>query len=83
MNAKTFSIAKLKAGLSSIVAEVARGGEVIITDHNRAVARLVPVYRVPPLPKVDVKAILELPSIRLPRGAKGSAQLIREIRDAK
>lgn len=79
---KTYSIAKLKDGLSSIVAEVARGGEVLITDHNRPVARLVPVSRLPPLPKVDISRILKGTPIKYKRRPKLSvAQLIRQIRD--
>lgn len=81
MNARSCSIAKLKAGLSSIIGEVAEGGEIVVTDHNKAVARIVPVSRVPPLPRVDVAALLELPSVRLRPGSLGSAGLVRAIRD--
>ncbi len=80
---KTYSIAKLKDGLSSIVADVAKGGEVLITDHNRPVARLVPVSRIAPLPKINLARLRAIKPIKLPRGAKSSTQIIRELRDAQ
>ncbi len=81
MSAKSCSIAKLKAGLSSIIGEVAGGGEIVITDHNKAVARIVPVSRVPMLPHVDVAALFEAPPVKLRPGSPGSAKLVRSIRD--
>lgn len=81
VNTRSCSIAKLKAGLSSIIGEVAVGGEIVITDHNTAVARIVPVSRIPPLPRVDVAAFLEVPSVKLRPGSRGSAGLVRAIRD--
>lgn len=81
MSAKTFSIARLKAGLSSIIGEVAGGGEVVVTDHNKAVARIVPVSRVPPLPRVDVAAVLEGPPVKLRPGSPDTARLVRALRD--
>lgn len=45
MNPKSYSIAKLKAGLSSIIGEAACGVEIVVTDHNKAVARIVPASR--------------------------------------
>ena len=81
MSAKSYSIAKLKAGLSSIIGEVAGGGEIVVTDHNKAVARLVPVSRVPPLPRIDVAALFEAPPVKLRPGGLDSARLVRTIRD--
>ena len=79
---KTYSIAKLKDGLSSIVADVAKGAEVVITDHNRPVARLVPVSRIPPLPKVDLSRIMKGLPIKYKRRPKlSAAQLVRQMRD--
>ncbi len=78
---RSYSIAKLKAGLSSALADVARGGEIVITDHNRPVARIVPVSRVPPLPDCDPKTLLRSPPLPLRRGAKSSAALVRRMRD--
>ncbi len=81
MNKKSYSIAKLKAGLSSIIGEVASGGEIVVTDHNKAVARIVPVNRIPPLPRGDVSAFLKTPSVKLRPGGLSAAALIRAIRD--
>ncbi|MBI3298890.1 MAG: type II toxin-antitoxin system prevent-host-death family antitoxin [Elusimicrobia bacterium] len=79
---KVYSIARLKDGLSSIVAEVAKGAEVVVTDHNRPVARIVPISRVPPLPAGDLSRLREAKPLRLGRRAKlSSAQLVRRIRD--
>ncbi|MEK7382949.1 MAG: type II toxin-antitoxin system prevent-host-death family antitoxin [Elusimicrobiota bacterium] len=79
---KTYSIARLKDGLSSIVADVAQGAEVVITDHNRPVARIVPVSRVPSLPACDLSRLRASKPLRLGRKAKlSSAQLVRRIRD--
>lgn len=81
MNAKSYSIAKLKAGLSSIIGEVAGGGEILVTDHNKAVARIVPVSRVPPLPRIDAAAVLEGPLVQLRPGSPSSARIVRALRD--
>lgn len=81
MNSKSYSIAKLKAGLSSIIGEVAGGGEIVVTDHNKAVARIVAVSRVPSLPRADVAALFESPPVKLRPGSPGSARLVRAIRD--
>lgn len=81
MNRKTFSIAQLKAGLSSIIADVSRGHEIVVTDHNRAVARLVSVNRVPALPRAGVPDIFDAEPFRLKPGSPDSGALIRSIRD--
>jgi prevent-host-death family protein len=79
---KSYSIARLKDGLSSIVADVAMGAEVLVTDHNRPVARIVPVSRVPPLPACDLSRLRAIKPFRLGRKAEHySAQLVRRIRD--
>lgn len=83
MNSKSYSIAKLKAGLSSIVREVAGGREVVVTDHNKAVARIVPVSRVPPLPHGEVSALFATPPVKLRPGSPGSAQIVSALRDAE
>lgn len=81
MREKSYSIAKLKAGLSSIIGEVAGGGEIVVTDHNKAVARIVPVSRVPPLPRGEVAALFACPPVPLRKGSPGSAALVRALRD--
>lgn len=81
MSLRSFSIAKLKAGLSSILADVARGHEILITDHNKPVARLSSVRRLPALPKGEGKKFLSQPPVPLRKGAISSADLIRRLRD--
>lgn len=81
MISKSYSIAKLKAGLSSIIGEAAAGWEVVVTDHNKAVARIVPMSRVPALPRVDIAPIFETPPVKLRPGGLGAARLVRAIRD--
>lgn len=36
-------VAKLKASLSAYLAQVKAGGQVIVTEHGRPIARLVPI----------------------------------------
>lgn len=81
MELTRYSIAKLKAGLSSILADVARGEEIVVTDHNRPVARIVSMRRLTPLPRVDMDALRSIKPIALRKGARTSDELIRELRD--
>jgi prevent-host-death family protein len=39
---KRLSIQALKSGLSAAIAEAEAGGTILVTRHNRAVARLIP-----------------------------------------
>ncbi len=78
---KIYNVAKAKARLSSLLKEVAAGQEIIITDHNRPVAKIVSVSKIPPLPLGDVVKILEWKPIPLKKGALSSSQLIRKLRD--
>lgn len=81
MESARYSIAKLKAGLSSILADVARGEEIVVTDHNRPVAKIVSMRRLTPLPRVDLDALRSIKPIPLKKGARSSADLIRQLRD--
>jgi prevent-host-death family protein len=40
---KTAGIREARQGLSSLVAEVQKGREIVLTEHGRPVARLVPL----------------------------------------
>jgi prevent-host-death family protein len=40
---KTAGIREARQGLSSLVAEVRKGREIVLTEHGRPVARLVPL----------------------------------------
>ncbi len=81
MGTRKYSIAGLKAGLSSILADVARGTEVVVTDHNRPVARIVSIRRLPALPKADIPGLLAHRPLPLKQGAPRSAELVRRLRD--
>jgi prevent-host-death family protein len=81
MQPRSYSIAKLKASLSSILAEVARGREVLVTDHNRPVARLTSLRRLPPLPAGEKDSLLAERPVPLKKGATSSAELVRRLRD--
>jgi prevent-host-death family protein len=45
---KTAGIREARQGLSSLVAEVRKGREIVLTEHGRAVARLTPVQNEAP-----------------------------------
>lgn len=81
METRLYSIAKLKAGLSSILADVANGQEALVTDHNKPVARLVSVRRLPPLPEGALAGFLSEEAVPLKRGARASVELVRRLRD--
>lgn len=81
---KSYNVGKLKAHLSSILAEVVSGQEVIVTDHNKPVAKLVPLRRVPPLPQVSkdqINVLLKRPPYKLKKGALSNVELVRELRE--
>ena len=77
----TYSIAHLKAHLSALLRDVGDGQELIITEHNKPVAKLVALRRLPPLPKIDPKTLSKIKPIPLKKGARSSAALIRQMRD--
>jgi len=88
MTAQTIGLFEAKAHLSELVARAEQGDEVIITRHNRPVARLVPVQ---PVAAADrrkrKKAIEQLLALRAEfrdRGqAMSSEEIVRSIRDMR
>lgn len=76
-----YSVVTFKAKLAQILKEIFRGEEVIITDHNRPVAKVTSVRRFPALPHFDVKHVLNIPPILLKSEAESSVKLIRKLRD--
>ena len=76
----TVSVAKAKAHLSEILAEVETGEEVIITRRGVPVAKLSAVKK--PRQPIDFTKIDALRAI-LPKATRSSAELIREMRDEK
>ena len=88
MTAQTIGLFEAKAHLSELVSRAEQGAEVIITRHNRPVARLVPVQ---PLAGADrrkrKKAIDDLLALReefRKRGhAMSSEAIVQTIRDMR
>ena len=89
MTAQTIGLFEAKAHLSELVARAEQGVEVVITRHNRPVARLVPVQ---PVAAADrrkrKKAVEELLALRAEFRQRGQAmskdeivQTIRGMRD--
>ena len=76
-----YSIATFKAKLSQILRQILKGEEVIVTDHNRPVAKVISVQRFPELPPFDRMKFLKLPLISLKQGTQDSTRLIRKLRD--
>ncbi len=48
METRTIGLFEAKTHLSELVARAEQGGEVIITRHNKPVAKIVPVHVAPP-----------------------------------
>ncbi len=76
---KNLKISELKAGLSKALERVEAGEEILVTDHNRPIARLSSVKKVPPLPKEPV--VWDFERSVLKKGSLSSHELIRKIRD--
>ena len=72
-------IAELKARLSRYLRQVRAGAEVVVTDRDRPVAKLVP-YTDPAVPRLGVrKASRALHSTRLPPPLRGSKEDIVQL----
>ena len=67
---KTAAVSELKAHLSEYLNEVKVGGEVLVTDRGKPVARLVPVARVSdandPLLKLEKQGLIKRGSGTVP-----------------
>ena len=57
LDMKTASIRAVQHQLAAMIAEVAKGGEIVITRHRRPVARLAPVNPAPGKPAPSAAAI--------------------------
>jgi len=80
---KSYSIASFKAQLSKVLDQVSKGEEIIVTDHNRPVAKLVSVQRFPDLPHVNTDRVLTIVPTRLKVGALPTQSLLRKLREAE
>ena len=68
---KTAAVSKLKAHLSDYLNQVKAGSEILITDHGKPVARLVPLSRQKnpreSLAKIEKQGLIKLGSGKLPK----------------
>jgi prevent-host-death family protein len=67
----TAAVSKLKAHLSDYLNQVKAGAEILITDHGKPVARLVPLSRQKnpreSLAKIEKQGLIKLGSGKLPK----------------
>lgn len=68
---KTAAVSKLKAHLSDYLNQVKAGSEILITDHGKPVARIVPLSRQKNLresmAKIEKQGLIKLGSGKLPK----------------
>lgn len=76
MNTITVGTYEAKTKLTSLLARVSRGGEVIITRHEKPIARLMPVTEGAHLPVQEALAGLAAIRTRARRGAESLKELI-------
>jgi prevent-host-death family protein len=66
---KSVGVAEVKARLSEYLARVRAGGELLITDHGRPIARIVPVSaRERELAELERQGLIRVGSMQLPQG---------------
>jgi prevent-host-death family protein len=62
-------VAQLKAKLSEYLARVRAGEEVLVTDHGRPVARIVPAQTdAEELAELERKGLIRVGTMRIPKG---------------
>jgi prevent-host-death family protein len=77
---ETFGLFEAKTHLSELIARAERGEEVIITRHNKPVAKLVPISEVSPeLVARRRQALAELQAIGREMIARGGPITVEEI----
>jgi prevent-host-death family protein len=68
---KTAAVSELKSHLSEYLAQVKEGSEILITDHGKPVARLVPLSRPnnlkDSLVRMEKQGLIKLGSGKLPK----------------
>ena len=68
---KIVSVSKLKAHLSEYLIQVKAGNEVLVTDHGKPVARLMPISRTKPtgksLARIEKQGLIKLGAGKLPK----------------
>ena len=78
---KYYSIVQLKAHLSAVLEEASAGYQIIVTDHNKPLAKITALDPVVSVKPAAWKKLLAMKPIPLKKGAISSAELVRQIRD--
>jgi prevent-host-death family protein len=76
---KTTNIAELKNHLSSFLADVKRGEEILISDRNQPIAKIVPLYNTSDF-SVEELALAASGILRLPEESEVSESFLKEKR---
>ena len=88
METQTIGLFEAKTHLSELVARAEQGGEIIITRHNKPVAKIVPIETAPPFDverrKKAVAAMRQIGrEIEKKIGPISSAEIVRWIREGR
>ena len=75
MSVDTIGIRELRDGLSRHLAEVREGGEIIVTDHGKPIARIVPFGISPTISTYLMQTV----SLTLPLFIGGGLQLLNDV----
>ncbi len=76
---RTTNIAQLKNHLSSFLADVKRGEEILISDRNQPIAKIVPLHNTADFSAEEL-ALAAAGILRLPEESEVSASFLREKR---
>jgi prevent-host-death family protein len=76
---RTTNIAELKNHLSSFLADVRRGEEILISDRNKPIAKIVPLYNTSEFTAEEL-ALAAAGVLRLPEESKVSESFLKEKR---
>ena len=88
MESQTVGLFEAKTHLSELVAHAEQGGEVIITRHNRPVAKIVAICGVEPFDKAKRRAAITRinalrEELRLKHGALAAGEVAGWVREAR
>ncbi|MDQ3323436.1 MAG: type II toxin-antitoxin system prevent-host-death family antitoxin [Acidobacteriota bacterium] len=76
---KTTNIAELKNHLSSFLADVRRGEEILISDRNKPIAKIVPLHNISDFSTEEL-ALAAAGILRLPEESEVAASFLKEKR---
>jgi prevent-host-death family protein len=78
-NMRTTNIAELKNHLSSFLADVKRGEEILISDRNQPIAKIVPLHNTADFSTEEL-ALAAAGILRLPEESEISTEFLKEKR---